>query len=431
MPRCAQPIKLNKSDVNILNGITNGSVPTSDDVKTRAKVILSLSQGMSGKDVAEALGIRENTVSDIRKRFLEKGISSLSTAKKSGRPLSVDPGQIELKINEIIANAFHEKKPVPSVDEISKQLEAPKLMVRNILKEKNIIKERARKWEFRSSDGLEIKTVALAALYLSTSQQVLVIKTSTDDSFISLSDDGLLETRSSNIASQLQDDSTDDKCIMLADALEAFSLSNAVGRIGKAVNAYSYLKTVLPSLTNHSHCEYHLFACGDPIVNSEGIVVSGAVLHNSETQESWLRQVESVLSLLTTNETGYTTAVKITTGIYQYLKIANVKSDVFTWSKVHVQEQIAERESKIDETEKAVPGTIEFTGRIMGSDGKWITSTTISTMPISEEEFDSSSQRGYLKSFDKIEQAIGNVARESARRLNEQYMLQLVKKNGS
>ena len=428
MSRIAQPISLNIADINVLTGITNGSVPAGDDVKTRAEVLLSLNQGMSGKDVAKALSIRENTVSDIRRRFLDKGIGCLSTAKKSGRPLSADPGQIELKINEIIADAYREKKPVPSVEDISRQLNAPVLMIRHILKEKKIIKERARKWDFQSSDGLDVKSVALAALYLSYNQQVLVIKTSTDDSSICLSENGLLETRSSGIANRLQSDSTDDNCIMLADALDAFSQSAAVCRTGKNVNAFSYLKSVLPGLPNHPHCEYHLFACGDPVVNSEGAVIRGAVLHASETQEVWLRQVESVLSLLAPCENGYTAAVRITTGIYQYLKMVSAESDAFTWSKVSVQEQPAEQFDKMSESENAAPGTIEFTGRIMGTDGKWITATTFSSMPISEEEFDSSSRRGYLKSFDQIEQAIGNAVRESARRMNEKYMLEMVKK---
>ena len=67
MSRIAQPISLNIADINVLTGITNGSVPAGDDVKTRAEVLLSLNQGMSGKDVAKALSIRENTVSDIRR----------------------------------------------------------------------------------------------------------------------------------------------------------------------------------------------------------------------------------------------------------------------------------------------------------------------------------------------------------------------------
>ena len=423
MARKPQGIKLEETDINIISGIINGSIPSGNDVKIRANVLLSLGQGKSGKDIAETLDIRENTVSDIRKRFLSKGINCLSTAQKSGRPSSVDPAAIELELNEIIANAYHEKVPVPSVDELSKRLKAPKPMIRDILKEKNLIKERTRKWNFESSDGLEVKSVALAALYLSNNQQVLAIKTSTKDSDICLSENGLLETRSSSIASQLQDENADANCIMLADALETFSQSNSVGRVGKATNAYAYLESVLPPTQNQPYHEYHLFTCGDPVVNSDGVIINGVVLHNSETQEEWLRQVEGILSLLTAYENGYTTAVKITAGIYQYLKMANEKSDVFTWSKAIVQEQ-----AKASEMNESTPGTIEFTGRIMGADGKWITTTTVYTMPITEDDFDSSSQRSYLKSFDQIEQAIGNVARESARRMNEKYMLEMLKK---
>ena len=81
-----------------------------------------LGQDLSGKDVACQLNVRENTMSDLRKRFLQKGISCIAIAPKSGRRASRNPKEVEAKVDNIIGTAFLGRKPLPSVGEIVKMV---------------------------------------------------------------------------------------------------------------------------------------------------------------------------------------------------------------------------------------------------------------------------------------------------------------------
>lgn len=306
-------------------------------------------------------------------------------APKSGRSASKDPKAVEAWIDNIIATSFITRKPLPSVGEIAKMVDALVLTVRNILKEKKDIKERPRKWSLASSDGLGVKPVAIAALYLSHMQQASALKTSTEEEHIEQSGIGVLETRSSAIANQLNKEA------------------------GKAMNAYSYFTPVLSLNTKQPHCEYHLFACGDLVVDSAGIVVNGVVLHQSNAKEDWLARSEGILSVLTSLENGYDAAARITTGIHQYLKIANARTDVFAWSKTEEQSKAFEEDKLEAKTDEARPGTIEFIGKATDVNGKVTTVRTVTALPMTTGGFDASSERAYLKSFDKIEHTVNNV----------------------
>ena len=84
MSRVAAPIHCNESDIKKLYAILNNDA-ASEDLKIRANIILLANDGLSSKEIAARLEIRENTVSDWRKRYLADGVDGLRDRERPGR----------------------------------------------------------------------------------------------------------------------------------------------------------------------------------------------------------------------------------------------------------------------------------------------------------------------------------------------------------
>jgi len=70
----------------------------------RARIVLKCAEGRENIDVAEELGIRDNTVGKWRKRFLEHGIEGLLDEPRVGRPRTVTDEIVE----QIVDTTLHD-----------------------------------------------------------------------------------------------------------------------------------------------------------------------------------------------------------------------------------------------------------------------------------------------------------------------------------
>lgn len=77
----AKPIYCDESDVVALKAIASNPF-SPKAMKQRAQIILLCAEGLRSKEVAEKLDVRQNTVSDVRKRYLENGIDGLYDKKR-------------------------------------------------------------------------------------------------------------------------------------------------------------------------------------------------------------------------------------------------------------------------------------------------------------------------------------------------------------
>ena len=115
MPKHVDPIKLNETDAISLKGIASGDIPAGEDVKKRAGVVLELSNGTMIKDVAGKFGMRENTVTEIRRRFLKNGMASLEIAAKSGRPATcLSAEELEKQLEAFLESFKHDNNRYPT-----------------------------------------------------------------------------------------------------------------------------------------------------------------------------------------------------------------------------------------------------------------------------------------------------------------------------
>ena len=74
MPKRVEQIIVKESDAIILKGIAEGTIPSGDSVIKRAKALLLLADGKRIKDAANEVAMRENTITDLRRRYLDIGI---------------------------------------------------------------------------------------------------------------------------------------------------------------------------------------------------------------------------------------------------------------------------------------------------------------------------------------------------------------------
>ena len=68
----------------------------------RARMILLSTEGLSGRVIAERVGVTAETVSKWRKRFEQFRVAGLTDAPRSGRPRSIDEDKVADVINKTL-----------------------------------------------------------------------------------------------------------------------------------------------------------------------------------------------------------------------------------------------------------------------------------------------------------------------------------------
>ncbi len=71
----------------------------------RARIILLSTEGLTGHEVGERVGVTSETVSKWRRRFEQYRIAGLTDAPRSGRPRSINDD----KVTEVISKTLHKK----------------------------------------------------------------------------------------------------------------------------------------------------------------------------------------------------------------------------------------------------------------------------------------------------------------------------------
>lgn len=429
MPKYIQPIVIKDSDVIFLKSIISGQTVAGEDIQKRAKALLLLSEGKQIKVTAKEIGMRENSVTEIRRRFLKNGIDSIKDKERSGRPTTkLSAEKVESKVRDVISSSFASGSPIPSVKEIAKDLNASEKNVRDVLKKSGLIQERKHLWEFPAADGLEAKSIDLIGIYLSPDQQLILVRVLKPGAHIE-SGKSVVATKSSTLADALSLSAQDNGSIDLARALDIFVSGSETRHVGKS-DALAFVKSLYADFhTDDSYDEYHLFLNGKPLVENGRSILADIVVHVEHDNKTWVLQAENLFNILSDGKSDI--CQRLSAGIRAYLQRSNVDKAVFEWKKAKCSpETEANSGNALNEQniQTRPAGTIEFEARIMADDGRWITYTARGQSTIKQEHFDMSSATAYLNNFDTIEQAIVSVSRDAARGINEAYATDLVKK---
>lgn len=429
MPKHVSPITIKDRDVIFLKSIVSGRITAGEDIVKRAKVLLLLSEGKQIKVAAKEIGMRENSVTEIRRRFLANGIDSLRDKSRSGRPTTKLPAEeVEAKVRDVISSSYAKGTPVPSVRELAGELNASEKNVREALKKSGLIQERKHLWEFTAAEAPEAKAIELAGIYLSPDQQMIFVRVLNTGTYNS-SGTSVVSTKSSALADALSASKMDDGSVDLADALDIFTSGSEARRTGKS-DALAFVKALHADFqADGSQDEFHLFVNGTPLAESSRSLLPGVHVHAEPDGRTWLLQAENLFSML--GDARSDLCQRLSAGIRAYMQRSNVDKAVFQWKKdrcLPETGQVRGGNSPAGSSEAKPAGTIEFEARIMADDGTWISYTAKGVSPVKQEDFNMSSANAYLNSFDAVEQAIVSVSHDAARGINEAYAKDLVKK---
>ena len=429
MPKSVSPIVLNKTDAITLNSIVSGDLIAGAAVQKRARAILLLSEGKQIKDIAKEIGMRENSVTDIRRRFLANGISSLSDQGRSGRPVTkMTATDVESKVNDIISTAFSTGTSIPSVKDIAGTLNARQDIVRDVLKKKGLIQQRKSNWVFPVQDTPGAKTIDLCGLFLSHYTQLILIRAFDPDSTVASTESAVV-TKSKAVASVLATAATENGFVNLAHALESFPFE-AETRSSEKADALAFVKNLYTDFHSNDNGEYHLFVCGDSLAENSRSLLPGVSVHMEADSQAWTATAESIFGILCDKDPGLSR--RIIEGITAFIHCSSNDNVIFRWKKSMPGQDGCYNNGDLIQMQKyrsdKPAGTIEFEARIMGDDGKWITYTAEGLSSVRQEQFNMKDANAYLNSFDIIEQAIAKVSHDAARGINEAYAADLVKK---
>ena len=86
-------LKVNAADRRSLERLIARPTAHAGHVR-RARVVLLISDGVPGYEVAERVGLTAVQVSRIRRRFVEGGVAGLEEQKRSGRTDHAVPGDV-------------------------------------------------------------------------------------------------------------------------------------------------------------------------------------------------------------------------------------------------------------------------------------------------------------------------------------------------
>lgn len=433
MSRTASALVLKDNDRMLLEDIASGRTVAGEDITIRARAILKMSEGQQLKDIAKELNVRPNTITDIRKRYLRKGIISIGDSSRSGRPVEVGTEAIAQALNPIIDNAQKTNSAVPTVRELSKTLHAPEAKIRSFLKEKGIIQGRKSIWDFHTSNGFIAHWIDVVGLYIAPDQQLIIVQTGSDDNRPTYTQNGKLVVHNRELASEVQNIASDGE-IELSKALEVFCNYANKPNPTRAGNALQYVHSVISGFpAASSNIEYHLISCGKPVIETGRVLIPNTYLHSTDSLEKWLAQIEGVINVLYQNGDSAETILGICKGIENCLRLDGCMPDIFEWKKAAVtaEEDMNTGNGHQPEEKKQsqiAPGTMISTCQIMGNDGKWIQSSVTSYCALTQDKFDTSSTEAYMYSFNEIEQAAISITHEAARSFCEIYLNEIGKK---
>ena len=425
MPKKVDPIIINNTDAVVLDQIISGNTACGENVLKRAQAIKQLAAGTQIKDVAANLSMRENTITEIRRRFLEHGIDSLNSPRSPGRPQTYSAKDAEAKLDALIAEALAEGKAVPNVKDVAAAINVPEAVVREMLKKREIVKSRQSTWDFESQAGFQNSQVDIVGFFISESRQFMIVAVRPMVSPAYSSQDGTIRIYNRGIAEEIANTDKSEGMIQLSEALKIAGSSEFKGH-KRASKPLEFILSVLESLPDREHADIHLFSCGETLAENGNTLIKDVQVHYTQTKEQWMTEVEELVGILSSgSRSDREVSIAVIQGIYSYLR-QSASRGPFEWSRSF--EPRGNPATQEESTGTVSPGTIEFTARIMGDDGQWITSRAIENCHINQAAFQSVNLNDYMKAFDKLEQGIVRVSREAARRINEQYLVEVVKK---
>ena len=173
MARQPEPFSLTVQDQLELEGWVRKTT-LSQNLVTRAKILLALNQGMTPKEVSERLEVSDPIVFKWRNRYKAQGLKGLNDAPRSGQPRKLD----QKMIKKILDDTVHKKPPGAthwSIRTMAKHAGVTCWQVQQIWKAADLKPHRIKTFKISNDPEFSEKVFDVVGLYLNPPDNALVL----------------------------------------------------------------------------------------------------------------------------------------------------------------------------------------------------------------------------------------------------------------
>ncbi|MCG8333050.1 MAG: IS630 family transposase [Proteobacteria bacterium] len=304
----------------------------------RAKVILLCLKGLKNKDIAEQLNIRPNTVTEIRRRFISKGIKGLYDQPRSGKPKKYG-SDFRRKVLQLLSNDPPNGHSSWDGALIAAKLNASNQAVWRLLRKEGIQLSRRRNWNINTEPHFIEKTVDIVGFFLSPNLNAFVITVSEQiQKSSSRLKTGNVIIKHGKIGRVFETNLQQDSSIELLDAI--LIASENVGDLSNKENVQpgflGFIEDIVTECSSQE--EVHVIADASSIQeNSERLQKhSNTFFHLTRSRSSWLAHIELWLSVFSSKKKrgiDFNKIAELREAIEAYIKKPTHSHRPFIWKK--------------------------------------------------------------------------------------------------
>jgi transposase len=335
MSRYKPLIERTKTDRIKLEGIVQN--PFADpDLTIRAKAILMFLDGSKGDQIAKALSVRPNTISDWRKRYESDGVEGLYDKTPKGKRGSETRNQVLEKLKET--------PPVGgwSTQALADAVGTSRDTVRRALKEQHLTVSKTTIWDHEIPKSPGRAYIEAIGLYLSKEEAGMIVQVDSI-SFSGINSYGYVTTRNRSLAQSLTKLEQSGFPLSLDNALQASLEQMKEVPRGDKETFQIFLNDILTERKDtDANCQekqlFYVFYWCDKQKNITPILQrSGIIVKMTNDVSGWTQMIEpwiGILSLSKTEPVDNTEIEHLISSINRYMDKTTTLVEPFEWRRI-------------------------------------------------------------------------------------------------
>src|SRR5579884_3985244 len=334
-----EPLELGAGARRRLLALTNRRTAPAGEVR-RARVVLLAADGISGADIARQVGLSEQSVCAIRKRFERDGVAGIADRPKTGRHDHAVPPEM---VERIVAMAL---SPPPaghsrwSSRRIARRLGYSSPTVAKVLRTNDIKPHRTRTFKVSRDPAFAEKVRDVVGLYLNPPANAVVLSMDEKTQMQALErTQPMLPLRQGKIVRHTHDYKRHGVLDLYAAINVATGeLTHRMTETHKAKDFLAFLKKIERTYRGR---ELHVILDNSSSHTAEEIAPWLAErphihFHFTPTGASWLNQIEAVFGILTRQSlrpTSFPSKTALRQHVEAYIRDWNKHPRPFIWTK--------------------------------------------------------------------------------------------------
>ena len=310
----------------------------------RARMMLGCIGGKRIKDIAAELGEQQDVIIKWRGRFMEKGISGLHDARRSGKPVVYGS-----EWKRSVLEKLNEKPPNNQArwdgPTLAAALCTSEDAVQRFLQKEGIQLARMRTWCISTDPEFAAKAADIVGLYLNPPENAIVISVDEKPSIQALSrTTGVVKASDGKVVSAIKSTYRRNGTKNLFAALEIATgiVHGSTTQAKKRADFIAFMEDLVRGLPSSDTTEFHVILDNycihkhcDEWLNAHPNVF----FHFTPTSASWLNQVEiwfNIMSRKVLRGASFDSVKALSDAILGYIKSYNGRAKPFVWKKREV-----------------------------------------------------------------------------------------------